>query len=301
MAYTTGCANRDNAAPEISVLIPHYNDKSGLRLCLDSLRAQSFAGDKFEIIVADNDTPGGVTDLAALYPEVRFICVTERGAAPARNAAMAAASGAIFAFIDSDCVAAPDWLAMGVKGLNNADYSGGAIEITFEDSNRPTPVEAFEVVFGFRQQMYLNRKRFSATANLFVRREAAEAIGAFKNAVAEDLDWGQRADALGFRLAFNANSIVSHPARHNWNELVRKWDRLVQERWNGFEKRRPLGRLKWMSLAIATALSAAPHLWIVATSEKLFRVQDKIAAAGVLARIRLWRAWRMMTLLGAKG
>jgi len=301
LASMTGFAKNNIAIPEVSVLIPHYNDKLGLRLCLDSLRVQNFPTDKFEVIVADNDTPTGVADIAALYPEVRFVCVKERGAAPARNAAMAAAAGACFAFIDSDCVASPDWIKAGVKGLESADYSGGVIEITFADSDRPTPVEAFEMVFGFRQQMYLKRKRFSATANLFVRREAAEAIGSFKNAVAEDLDWGRRADALGFRLAFNAISIVSHPARHDWQELVRKWDRLVQERWNGFESRRLVDRLKWIFLAIATALSAAPHLWMVATSEKLSRIQDKIAAAGVLGRIRLWRAWRMLTLLAAKG
>lgn len=301
MAYTTDSAEPRKHTYSVSVLIPHYNDKAGLKLCLDSLRMQAFPEEKFEIIVADNDTEGGIADVAALYPEVRFICVTERGAAPARNAAMKAAMSDVFAFIDSDCIAAPDWIETGLEGLESADYSGGEIQITFENPERPTPVEAFEKIFGFRQQMYLKRKRFSATANLFVRRETAESIGPFKNAVAEDFDWGQRADALGFRLAFNVNSIVSHPARHDWNDLVRKWDRLVRERWNGFERGRPLSRFKWMSLAIATALSAAPHLWLVATSEKLSGIKDKIAAASVLTRIRLWRAWRMMALLGTKG
>ena len=288
---------KSEAVLKASVLIPHFNDQARLRLCLDSLGAQTLPSDSFEIIVADNGTPGGIEDIVAAYPDVQFIAVEERGAAPARNAAMNIACGAVFAFIDSDCTASPDWLDEGLKGLANADYVGGQINVAIAADDKPTPVEAFEVVFGFRQQLYLKRKQFSATANLFVTREVAKSIGPFTNRVAEDLDWGQRAAALGFRLAFNAKSIVSHPARCNWDELTLKWDRLVQERWNGFQRHRPLDRLKWGLLAIATAFSLAPHLWRVATSEKLKRMQDKVAAAVVLARIRLWRARKMLMML----
>ena len=289
---------KNNAALTVSVIIPHYRDQARLRLCLDSLRAQTLSVDAFEIIVADNDTPGGIADIVKAYPDVQFINVTERGAAPARNAAMDIARGDVFAFIDSDCVASQEWLAEGLKGLETADYVGGAINVSIATDDEPTPVEAFELVFGFRQHLYLKRKQFSATANLFVHRATAKSIGPFTNAVAEDLDWGQRAAALGFRLAFNVNSIVSHPARRDWSELILKWDRLIQERWSGFRRHHPLGRLKWVLLATVTAFSLAPHIWQVATSKKLERLQDRAAAVGVLARIRLWRARKMLAMLG---
>ena len=287
----------DRRGARVSVIIPHYDDKARLLLCLESLEQQTLPRDDYEIIVADNGTPCGLGDVEARFPRVRFVLSSERGAAHARNAAMEAARGDIFAFIDADCLAAPGWLREGEAALSDADFVGGRIDISVETDKCPSPVEAFELVFGFRQKLYVERKRFSATANLFVRRETAVEIGPFRHGVSEDLDWGRRASALGFRLAFNANPVVTHPARRDWQALVLKWDRLTRERWGGVENRGPKGALKWTALAIATALSAAPHLWAVMTSRKLTRLRDRIAAAGVLARIRLWRAQKMLALL----
>lgn len=285
----------------VSVIIPHFNQKALLALCLDSLDRQTLARDRYEIIVGDNMTPGGVDDLKARYPHVVFVEARERGAAPARNAAMGAAAGEVIAFTDADCVAAPDWLETGLSGLKEADLCGGRIEVTAANPARLSPVEAFERVFAFRQRDYVERKSFAATANLFARRAAADAIGPFTNGLSEDVDWCRRGAALGLRLAFNDNSIVSHPARRDWSELVRKWDRIILERWNGFATETPLRRPLWLILAAAIAMSAVPHLARVAFSPKLTRLRDRAAAAGVLARIRFWRAARMTALLRGEG
>lgn len=283
--------------PDFSVIVPHFNQKRLLALCLESLERQSLARDRFEIIVGDNMTPAGVEALKTAFPRVVFVEAQARGAAHARNAALAAARGEVIAFTDADCVAAPDWLERGLDGLAHADLCGGRIEVTAADAARPSPVEAFERVFAFRQRDYVRRKKFAATANLFARRAAADAIGPFTNGLSEDVDWCRRGAALGLRLAFNDRSIVSHPARRDWSELVRKWDRIILERWNGFATGAPLRRPLWLFLAAATALSAVPHLARVAFSPELERLRDRAAAAGVLARIRFWRAARMTALL----
>ncbi len=285
-----------NARPEISVIIPHYNQLPLLRLCLETLERQTIDRSRYEIIVADNGEPGGVDIIKREYPDALFLSVAERGAAHARNAGMFAAQGDIFAFIDADCRASPDWLAAGLEALSSADLVGGAIKITVDNDASPSPVEAFEKVFAFRQRDYIARKRFSVTANLMASRRAAEAIGSFTNGLPEDVDWCRRGVALGFHLAFNPKSIVSHPARRNWSELTGKWDRLIAERRAGFGGKGVTGNALWMLLAAATALSTGPHLLRVATSAELSSVRDRIAAAGVLARLRFWRAWRMAQL-----
>lgn len=286
-----------DAAPEISVVIPHYDQARLLEKCLFSLDHQTLARERFEIVVADNGTPGGVDDLRRRFPCVRFVDAAERGAAPARNAALRIARGRAIAFIDADCIAAPDWLERGLEGLDDADLAGGRIAVTVEDEARPTPVEAFERVFAFRQRDYVERKQFSATANLFVRRAAADAIGPFTNGLSEDVDWCRRGVALGFRLAFNDKSIVRHPARRDWSDLIRKWDRIIAERWAGFGGPRPLRKAAWIALAAATALSAAPHALRVVTSAELATVRDRLAAMATLVRIRWWRARRMAGLV----
>jgi glycosyltransferase involved in cell wall biosynthesis len=290
-------------APRASVVVPHFQQPTALMLCLESLAAQSFPRAGFEVVVADN----GSSDQAALqkalsaFPAARLVREVKRGAAHARNAAMAVAQGEIIAFIDADCIAHSRWIEEGVKALSTCDLVGGDVVVTASDERRMSAVEAFESVFAFRQRLYVQRKKFSVTANLFATRAAAEAIGPFVNGVSEDVDWCRRAQALGFRLAFNAKSIISHPARRDWRSLILKWERLTTERWNGFEGRTPASRLKWAGLAVATALSAAPHLATVLTTTRLQRFEDRMAAASVLTRIRFWRARRMLALLRISG
>jgi glycosyltransferase involved in cell wall biosynthesis len=286
--------------PRISVVIPHFDQKAPLLKCLESLSRQTLDPSEYEVIVADNGTPGGVEEAAQRFDRFTFLDAPERGAAHARNHALAHARGDVIAFIDADCVAEPDWLEMGARALEEADLAGGRIIVFSEKESALSPVEAFERVFAFRQRDYVENKRFSATANLFARRAAADAIGSFTNGLSEDVDWCRRGVALGFHLAFNPKSIVRHPARRNWNELVRKWERLILERWEGFDRKGVLGAARWLFLAGATALSAGPHLFRILTSAELRTVRERLGAAGVLARIRLWRAWRMAALLAAR-
>lgn len=284
----------------VSVVIPHFAQTALLEKCLESLERQTLPRSAYQIIVADNGTPGGIEPLRARFPLVEFCETAERGAAPARNEALKRAASDAIAFIDADCAASEDWLEQGLDGLRTADLVGGRIVVTVENESRLTGVEAFERVFAFRQRFYVRRKRFSATANLFARRAAADAIGPFTNGISEDVDWCRRGVALGFHLAFNDNSIVSHPARRDWDELIRKWDRIIAESWTGFGRKGPLGALAWLGLAAATALSSAPHLLRVLTSAELTSARDRVAAAGVLARIRWRRAVRMAALVGAR-
>src|ERR1700749_2090049 len=106
----------------VSVIIPHYRDLAGLRLCLSALERQSYPREAIEIVVADNNSPEGEAEVArAIAGRARLVGVTEKGAGPARNGAVSASTGEILAFIDSDCVPEPDWIAEGVKSLEGHD------------------------------------------------------------------------------------------------------------------------------------------------------------------------------------
>ncbi len=288
------------STPVVSVIVPHFNQPAALAQCLESLMAQSIDPASFEVIVGNN---GGIDDPAALLrlgDNIRIVRETRRGAAHARNAALREARGAKIAFTDADCVTDAHWLAAGLSALDAADYVGGAIAVTVADPSAMTATEAFERVFAFRQRLYVEQKSFSATANLFVTRAAADKIGPFKPGVSEDVDWGERAGALGLRSVFDAKAIVNHPARSSWDELVSKWDRMIRERWNGYRSLAPesrADRVRWIMLAGATALSWAPHLWTVASTDRLTRVRDRLAAAGVLIRLRCWRGARMIAVM----
>ena len=89
----------------VSVVVPHYRDLRALDLCLDSLARQTLPGNRFEVIVADNNSPEGAAVVEhAIAGRARLVIVNERGAGPARNGGVAVATGNVLAFIDSDCV-----------------------------------------------------------------------------------------------------------------------------------------------------------------------------------------------------
>ncbi|HZB92325.1 MAG TPA: glycosyltransferase family A protein, partial [Stellaceae bacterium] len=74
--------SRDDA-PLVSVVIPHRDDLDNLRRCLDALGAQTWPS--LEIVVADNNSAGGVAAVAAAAPHVLVVPAPEPGAGPARN------------------------------------------------------------------------------------------------------------------------------------------------------------------------------------------------------------------------
>lgn len=276
------------AAPGVSVVIPHYNDLDNLDRCLALLAKQDFGG-PFEVIVVDNASAIAIEAIAArIAGRARLISCLERGAGPARNAGIAASSAPLLAFIDSDCRPRPDWLSHGVAALKHWDFVGGQVDVDVKDPENLTPVEAFERVFAFPFKHYIEKKKFSGTGNLFVRRNVFETVGGFKAQVSEDVEWSHRAGAHGFRLAYEPKAMVSHPARRSWDELLRKWRRVNSESFE-LARTKPFGVALWLARSLVALLAIVPHAVKIMLSPKLARLTDRLAAIGVLIRLRVFR------------
>ncbi len=86
-----------------SVIIPAYNAAATLDRCLRSCMDQSYPA--LEIVVVDDASNDGTTDVALAHPSVRLIRLEHnKGVAHARNTGWAAASGDYIVFLDSDDV-----------------------------------------------------------------------------------------------------------------------------------------------------------------------------------------------------
>ncbi len=283
---------------KVSIIIPHFNQPDLLEKCLDALACQSYAG-PIEVIVCDNNTPGGIEHLCQMFPQVSFVHESEKGAASARNTALRLAGGDVIAFTDSDCVPHVDWVTRGIEGLETtgADMVGGSVKVLALYFDHPTAVETFEMVFGFRQQLYIEKKNFSVTANLFVKKEVVTQTGLFTNGLSEDVDWSHRALALGFHLSFYRKCVVSHPARRDWTELTTKWSRLILEQRKGCQLAwgdGVAGVIRWYLLALVIAGSALPHAALMFCSPAAGKLRSRVGATGVLFRIRIWRCTTML-------
>jgi GT2 family glycosyltransferase len=256
---------------------------------LSALADQTYPTELIEIVVGDNNSPEGETSVAAVIGgRAKLVVVEERGAGPARNGAVAISTGAVLAFVDADCRPERTWLEEGLRALGGYDFIGGRVTVLVDNLDRMTDAEAFERVFAFDFETYINRKGFTGAGNLFCSRQVFDRVGEFRTGVSEDIEWSQRACAMGMRLGYAPKAIVGHPARQSWDELRLKWSRVNRERFQ-LAMERQGGRLKWLVQSLALPFSAIAHTPKVLGSDQLSSLRQRFQALRMLFKLRMWR------------
>jgi glycosyltransferase involved in cell wall biosynthesis len=287
----------------ISVIIAHLNQPEYLQICLTSLQKQSFDMARVEVIVVDNGSRDLPAQIISQFAGVRLETEQQAGPGPARNRGVALSTAPILAFIDADCIAAPDWLSTisrTMKPDSGVDIAGGKVMIGVATADHPTLVEAYEQVFSFRQKDYIERQGFSGSGNLTTRREIFERVGPFGGiAIAEDRDWGQRARQMGIKTHYVADMLVTHPARNSMAEILKKMDRVMGHDYAGKEPGLA-GNARWVLKAVAVAGSPALSAVHILRSKDLTTWRQRILAGRGLLQVRLYRARKMLSLMFAK-
>ena len=88
--------------PKVSVVVPSYNGDRTLKACLDSLQKLNYPD--YEIILVDDGSVDTTGQIALAHPKIRYFHHEQNlGLSVARNTGIAAATGEIIAFTDSDC------------------------------------------------------------------------------------------------------------------------------------------------------------------------------------------------------
>jgi glycosyltransferase involved in cell wall biosynthesis len=218
--------------PFVSVILPVYNDAKALRRCLKSLRKQTFPVDRFEVIVVDNgSTKDDPQAVVADFPGYRYSVETKVGSYAARNKGISLAKGDAYAFIDSDCVAYPQWMEEGVRTLlahPECGLVGGRVDFFEQDPEHPTSVELFELVVKFNLKEWIEKRHVCMTCNMFVWKKVIDMMGQFNENLKSsgDVEWSSRVHAAGLKLIYNDKTCIQHPARRSWHEIIKRYRRL---------------------------------------------------------------------------
>lgn len=282
---------RPAARPEAAVIIPHYNDGARLARCLAALMPTVPAS--VEVVVVDNGSTEPPEAACAAHPGLRFVTETRKGAAMARNRGVSETTAPLIFFLDCDCVPAPDWLETAFRVAGRGDIVGGQVTVFDETPPPRSGAEAFETVFAFDTRAYIERDGFSVTANLVTSRAVFEAVGPLIPGLSEDIEWCRRATGKGFSLVHAPELRVAHPTRADWPALHRKWRRLTQELF-GLNGTGPAARAKWGLKALAMPLSIPANAPKVLAHPGLNGTGERLAALGMLVRLRLLRAVWML-------
>ena len=121
----------DSGRVRASVIVCVFNREKAIVPCLQSLEDQIHPG--LEVVVVDDGstdgTPNRLEELRTGLREIELVLVTNPqnvGISASRNRGIAAASGDLILFTDSDCVADPGWLEIrsrmeSLDSVNNVD------------------------------------------------------------------------------------------------------------------------------------------------------------------------------------
>ena len=199
------------ARPLVSVIVPTHGRAALLARLLDSLAAQDWPADRIEIIVVHNHTADGTEEMIraripASPAALHYHRTSFNRPGPSRQFGAEHAHGTILAFIDDDCIAAPGWLAAGVRALQDGLALVQGRTIPHPGQTRRLLEKTVQVE---------GPTIFFETCNIFYDAAAFRAVGGFPEAFralrsAEDTSLGWAMRAAGLPTGYTAAALVHH-------------------------------------------------------------------------------------------
>jgi len=196
----------------VSVIVPTRNRADHIGPCVASILANPERD--IELIVVDqSDTDESARALATYRRDerVHYLRSETRGAASARNVAIAASRGPLLAFTDDDCRVPQDWIA-GVLRIFESDQGAGLVfgRVDIPDGALEDGfLAAFKPVRrSYEGSFPQGLEPWGISANMGVRRELIDDVGLFdpllgpgsKFKAGEDVDFAIRAIAHKWRV-----------------------------------------------------------------------------------------------------
>jgi glycosyltransferase involved in cell wall biosynthesis len=205
--------------PLISVMIGVYNAAPYLGEAIESVLAQDY--EPLELIVVDDGSNDGSGEVAQRYPEVRYAYQENAGNGAARNTAVAAATGQLFAFLDADDRFTPGKLTLQKAALDDDP----ALDMVFGHVREFFSPELAEATRKSLRPPAPEPMPWTAPNLMLIRRASFERVGAFSSTlrVGVTVDWYARAAEAGLRYTI-LPQIVLERRLHTQNNGLRERD-----------------------------------------------------------------------------
>ncbi|MCP9952615.1 glycosyltransferase [Actinomadura madurae] len=178
----------------VSLIVPCYNAAKTLRPCLEAVLAQTRRPD--EIVVVDDASGDGSAAIAAAQG-CRVVRLPEnRGVSAARNAGVAATTGDVVFFLDSDVALRPDAVENALRVLDD-DPERGCVQGVYEPEPLidDGPAEWYRILHAaYWRRRHLGDVTGVVFALAAIRRDVLRAVGPFDETLrdCEDVEYGGR-------------------------------------------------------------------------------------------------------------
>lgn len=202
--------------PELSIIIPAYNEAEELPKTLGSLHtALSVAGLDGEIIVVDNNSTDATSEIALANGADRVVFEPINQIARARNAGAKGAPTQFLVFVDADTRISGRLLEASLNQMKKGDVGGGSV-IRFEGE--------INWVGRLGISLWERLSKITQTAAgsfIFCRRDAFEAIGGFdvKFFAGEEIGFSRRLKKWGREEKRDFKILTDSPAQTSARKL----------------------------------------------------------------------------------
>ena len=210
--------------PFVSVIVCSYNGATTLAACLDSLGKINYP--HYEVVLVDDGSTDKTREIAARFPNVRYIHQPNHGLSHARNTGAAAAQGDVFAYTDSDCMADGDWLYYLVGTLVTGDFAGvGGPNVTPPAQNWIQACVAAAPGGPSHVLLTDTVAEHIPGCNMAFYRSAFESVGGFDveyHKAGDDVDFCWRLQQAGYVIGFSPTALVWHYRRFTLRAFLKQ-------------------------------------------------------------------------------
>ncbi len=280
--------------PALSIVIPSYNGRALLEVCLASIARCRPRDLEVEVIVADDaSTDGSVAWLGEVHPDVKVVKLeSNRGFVGAANAGVAAARGEVVQLLNNDTEVMPGWVEAGLAPF--ADPTVGSVAPLVLVRSDPSRVDSAGDSYSFvgwpckrghgqttvLWENHAPDRVFGASgSSAFYRASALDRVGTYDPAFGsyyEDVD-------LAFRLRWAGYSCVFAPGCRILHEVSASYDHGKPELQRRMSRNAEI--LFWSNLApIWLAAATIPHL-VFTLAQGLWRLLRGRAAPFVQGKL----------------
>ncbi len=227
--------SESNTSPFVSVVMPCYNEREHIEHCLDSILANPYPPDRWEILIIDGMSSDGTREIltryAANHPQLRMIDNPARSKPRAMNLAIEASKGDLVLRADCHAVYPPNYIESLVATLQRTGVEAvGALRETISSGG---PVaQAIAVALSNRFTVGNAHYRTGASAERLVdtiwcgcyRRDVFARVGPFNEALtrAQDREFNFRLSLAGGKMLLDPLIKAAYFPRTSFRAYV-KW------------------------------------------------------------------------------
>lgn len=205
------------AKPEVSIVVPTYNEERYIRRALEGLFSQKADFD-YEVIVSDGHSTDSTVKIAKEMG-ARVVFEPKRTIAAGRHAGFVAAQGSIIVSSSADVHVGPDWLAKLVAPIRKGRYVASGGPVIPKDGNLLEHAFAKGLLTPVARGLSRMGIPYVVADNMAIRADVFHRIGGFDTdmVTAEDTYLVKKALRFGrFKFVKNAPVYISMRRVREW-------------------------------------------------------------------------------------